>query len=86
MTNALVNKNDGWATVPTSSSSLIRGARIRFADGHFYLGGSSEPLPPDLELVVIARFQQWATGAHSTAGSLSVAHGLPYLVMNTNSA
>jgi len=26
-----------------------------------------------VELVVIARFQQWATGAHSTAGSLSVA-------------
>jgi NADH-quinone oxidoreductase subunit J len=25
-----------------------------------------------VELVVIARFQQWATGAHSTAGSLSV--------------
>jgi hypothetical protein len=65
MTNALVNKNDGWATVPTSSSSLIRGARIRFADGHFYLGGSSEPLPPDLELVVmgaVTLWQSWRKG------------------------
>jgi hypothetical protein len=65
MTNALATKNDGWVTVPDSSSSLLRDTHIKFVTGNFCYGKTSEPLPADLELVVmgvVTLWQRWRKG------------------------
>jgi hypothetical protein len=50
--------NDGWDAVPASDGGMIRGALVKFADGHFFIDKSTEAAD-DREMAVVGVVTLW---------------------------
>jgi hypothetical protein len=60
MSNALTTADDGWNSVPATTSGILRGQRMKLQqDGHYYLAKSTEPFFTEQDLVVVGVVTAW---------------------------
>ena len=60
MSNAVANQDDGWGSVPTTASGVLRGQAGKLhQDGKYYLMKSTAPFNTDQDLVVSGVTTAW---------------------------